>query len=204
MVIDVMQDRQKRWQQGIEQGRRITDARGQPIDPDILETVVVFNLLSVQTTSSCEGHPDRGCPYPWIAVGFFEDDPEIADDLKSWNNLHDQINTLRIAGKTLIEVSSLFHEASQIRDRLLAITLKTLTPLYEYLDAFYADYHSSYDRHLVLDTNNIGLAGSCLLKPQGANFQEARSLDVQQVKLAEYQQEMQAFTAFLKEQFFQQ
>ncbi len=66
------------------------------------------------------------------------------------------------------------------------------------LDAFYRQHPMVYDRHLIMERI---LRGQCLLRPQGADFQESRDLSERARKLAEYQYEMQDFAAFLKRRF---
>jgi hypothetical protein len=57
-----------KWNEAFHYFRRITDKLGKTIDPGILETVVVFNLLGMTTLQSCEGHIGWGVPYPWICI----------------------------------------------------------------------------------------------------------------------------------------
>src|SRR5712691_8019638 len=97
MVFHTNQDQQERWKQGIEHWECVTDRLGNPIDPGILEAVVALNLLSIQTTASCEGHLDSGHCYPWIDIGYYDEDQEIADDLKQWMALQDQASVMRKA-----------------------------------------------------------------------------------------------------------
>ncbi|GER84439.1 hypothetical protein KTAU_30750 [Thermogemmatispora aurantia] len=56
------------WQQACDALAQLTDALGTPIDPGIVETVVLLILLGFPTVPSCEGHLDHGTPYPWVTV----------------------------------------------------------------------------------------------------------------------------------------
>ena len=56
---------ERRWQEIAEQCAGITDASGKPIDPGIIETVIVLNALDFHTTMSCEGHLEWGTGAPW-------------------------------------------------------------------------------------------------------------------------------------------
>jgi len=62
------QTEEERYQEMSAYVSNLTDKLGMPIDSGIFETVVVFNLLGLQTFQSCEGHMDHGCPYPWVMV----------------------------------------------------------------------------------------------------------------------------------------
>ena len=47
---------------------QIADKLGNPVDEAIKETVVAFLASDIPTSGSCEGHLDRGTPYPWVEV----------------------------------------------------------------------------------------------------------------------------------------
>ena len=47
---------------------RTVDGLGMGIDEGIKELVVSLWALGIQTTGSCEGHKERGCPYPWLDI----------------------------------------------------------------------------------------------------------------------------------------
>lgn len=66
---------------------------------------------------------------------------------------------------------------------------------------FYKQRCVPYDMRLVIQ--DLG-DGTSRLENQGANLQEIATAEIKQQKLREYQAEMQAFTTFLKEQFFQE
>lgn len=52
--------------------KRLIDITGDklnyPIDSNIKEPVIALNALGFVTDGSCEGHIDRGLPYPWIDI----------------------------------------------------------------------------------------------------------------------------------------
>ncbi len=56
----------------------LADSLGKGIDEGIKETIAVFNVLDIPTSQSCEGHPDResGGPYPWVRVEAEEEPAE--------------------------------------------------------------------------------------------------------------------------------
>src|SRR5579875_1408348 len=56
------------WQQACDALAQLTDAPGTPIDPGIVETVVLLILLGFPTVQSCEGHLDHSTAYPWVMV----------------------------------------------------------------------------------------------------------------------------------------
>lgn len=61
---------------------QVTDGLGTPIDQGIFEAVVALNAAGLQTSQSCQGHPqEQGHPYPWVEV--LPDEPEGSD---WWND----------------------------------------------------------------------------------------------------------------------
>lgn len=44
------------------------DALDEPVDPKIKKLVVALINVGFETSASCEGHLDHGCPYPWVDI----------------------------------------------------------------------------------------------------------------------------------------
>jgi hypothetical protein len=70
--------------------------------------------------------------------------------------------------------------------------------LYEYLARFYQERDVPYERRLVLSGGD-GITG---LSSQGGVLMEILSVEERQQRLLAYQDEMRAFTAFLKQLYF--
>lgn len=66
MSIQIEVEKEQLWQDMAGRISRITDKLGMPIDPGIMDTVIVLNLLGIVTVQSCEGHIDHGIAAPWI------------------------------------------------------------------------------------------------------------------------------------------
>ena len=56
------------WEQKLLEVDQFRDGMGKGVDPGIRETVAVLQLLSINTTASCEGHLDHGIAAPWIDI----------------------------------------------------------------------------------------------------------------------------------------
>lgn len=54
--------------EAIEQTRQLSDALGRGMDPQIILPVAAVQRLGIPTHQSCQGHPDRALPYPWIQL----------------------------------------------------------------------------------------------------------------------------------------
>jgi hypothetical protein len=44
----------------------LRDGLGLGLDPEMNEPVAALHLLDIETEGSCQGHQDRGMPFPWI------------------------------------------------------------------------------------------------------------------------------------------
>ncbi len=138
---------------------RTCDLLRMPIDPGIKETVIVLQALGFSTTQSCEGHDDRGLPYPWVKIECDE-----GDRLKSHND------DMRIA---------------------------------QYLEEFYFNYRSLRWARLSLDH----LRGTVTIQPFiGKTAKKLKQANAEEYKILRENctAEMDAFTMFLKEKFWNQ
>jgi hypothetical protein len=173
----VWEDLQKRF-------KRVVDRLGKHIDKDIMDTVIVLNASGIHTTASCEGHLDHGAAYPWIDIG----SPDI-------DELAQKIIVLLHEGKRDDE------ETKQLQRQHRLLYLQEEQKLVTLLDAFYQQHQMAYDRHLSIWRFSNGAPR---LQSHGADYQEFRSPDEQSQKLKEYQDEMQAFSIYLKQIYFQE
>ncbi|HCI82341.1 MAG TPA: hypothetical protein DHW02_21920 [Ktedonobacter sp.] len=186
-------NRQTQWDEMYACLSKTPDKLGRGIDAGIMDTVVVLNLLEMPTTMSCEGHLERAAANPWVHVGNHEGDKEFEGYfqlMQEARNAHEQGQP----SKHLFEQAHAKRRA--VRQKQLVFRQK----LVDYLDMFYTQRFVPYDMRLVIQ--DLG-DGTSRLENQGADLQEIVSLEEKQQKLLEYQAEMQAFTTFLKEQFFQ-
>jgi len=56
------------WREKVVEVGRFRDALGEAVDERILNTVVGLNMLEIPTIASCEGHVDRGRAAPWVDI----------------------------------------------------------------------------------------------------------------------------------------
>ncbi len=70
-------DKQVLWDQAEEKVGQFRDALKMPVEKGIRETVLMLNVLGFTTLMSCEGHLDRGLPYPWVDIKFNEVEIEL-------------------------------------------------------------------------------------------------------------------------------
>jgi len=175
-----------------EQVARLTDALGMPIDNGILETVVLLNVLGIQTTASCAGHLDHGQAAPWVDIG----DPEARPLARVAMLKMLEVDQARSCGASAEERQTLQGAADQARLVVKRLHLIERAKLLRVLDLFYQQHHAPADLRLII--NPAEWTGIGRLESQGADFQMVAAPDERATKLTEYQEEMQTFTAFLK------
>lgn len=172
------------WNTLVEQFSRVTDTLEMPIDPGIFEAVVALNALGIHTTQSCEGHLDRGTFAPWIE---FE-----ADEIQG---LSRQLARVRQKYRSEHDEIIISEEETAIRQNAAIKQLATYSHVLSFLEAFYATRNTAYDSRLIIISPS---AMRSRIINQGADFQRFLSLPQRQERLQAYQQEIQAFGAFLK------
>lgn len=174
--------------------QQITDQLGKEIDPGIFESVVVLNALQFSTQQSCEGHVGRGKPAPWITFT----SPEAVALGRDAARLFAQGEQ---AEKTQEEAAAqlFYKQANHFKRSAEAMHSQDQRRLIEYLAAFYSNYRPAYDRLLVVYSRYPTCS---ILESQGAASLLGQSLAVQAEKLADYQNEIHLFTAFLKDYYF--
>jgi hypothetical protein len=173
-------EKQRRWDEVAERVGRTVDRLEKHIDEGIKEGVIALNALDVNTHSSCEGHLDRGVAAPWIDI-----------QAKFSKEEEEQFRELF---KTKEENKEKFKES---RDDIERRNLEEQRKIIPHLADFYKDRDVPFERRLMLGSATLGR-----LESQGARFQKIENDETKQVRLKEYQEEMNAFIAFLKERYF--
>jgi len=170
-----VQGSRRTWQEVAERLLHTVDGLGTPIDEKILETVVALNVLGVCTSQSCEGHLDHGRPYPWITFT-----TALAETLKQSANVVAETD---------------YAAAHHLKRQVEALHAHDQQKVLGYLALFYAQRQVPYDQLLIVYSR---IPGTSRLECQGGITQVLQPAERQAQKLVAYQQEMQAFAAFLK------
>jgi hypothetical protein len=166
-----------------------------PIDKGIFDTVVVLNVLDINTSMSCEGHLDHGRAAPWIC--FHTQGPNQL--LTRVREATDQLECLKAEHAPDEEIEKWTGELFRLSKDANMTCFQEPKRVMGYLEVFYNDRHVAYDRQLVLKVDSFGKS---TLTTHGEPFQPLHPLEVQAQNLAKYQEEMQVFTAFLKHVYF--
>jgi hypothetical protein len=208
--------KQEEWDELATRFARVTDRLGRPIDPEIMETVIALNALSITTTMSCGGHIDdgRGLLMPWIDIASL--DPALDDIRKEAVQLGKEADELRKEERQLREEKAdtaliqARHEQSNEKYKAMhatyhrgrALQCKVRDILIQHLTRFYENRTVPFDRRLILNVSPAGLAHTRLLNQGSGDFYLLALPDIQRQKLLEYREEITAFTEFLKAIFF--
>ncbi|QBD76916.1 hypothetical protein EPA93_13240 [Ktedonosporobacter rubrisoli] len=198
------------WDDLIKHFCSVSDGLGMPIDDEIFETVVALNALGITTTMSCAGHitrDDGDVRYPWINFSASDD---IIQKLKTEQiKLHKkaekrQKKLMKLRKKLTSNAKLLaaqkkshkaWHAYHAIGHQLRKLQVPMRQRVIDYLTQFYENRPVLFDRRLILDL----ISTTTRLESQGAaDFHLCEPREVQIQKLAEYREEMRAFTEFLK------
>ena len=183
-------DKHALWEQKLREMDVLRDTVGTGIDPGIRETVAVLQLLGVHTRQSCEGHMDHGIAAPWVDLE--SADPRVLVFRRVYAALGKKADTREDAGREPVAIYEKMHAVSNAINQIEAVAYKKLMP---YLEEFYHGRTVSCEQRLLIDHRGR-------LTCQGALLQPAEAKEAQAVRLHVYQQEMRAFTEFLKRKFF--
>lgn len=200
----------QRWDDMVKHFCAVSDRLGMPIDDEIFETVIIFNILGLRTTMSCAGHVTRDngdIRYPWIDISAL--DPTIEKLTKKQERLHQRAMKLqhklrkqqqkKADTKSMRTITKKSHTAWRkyhaLRHQLRKLQIPLRQKLIGYLLQFYDQRSAPFDRRLTLRV----ISSDTRLESQGAaDFHLGEPREFQLQKLAEYREEMRAFTDFLK------
>lgn len=187
---------EQKWDSQASEVDKIVDGLGKGIDQGIKESVIALNVLDINTTQSCEGHLDWATGAPYIDVG--------AKDLgalrETANEARERAEQAYNAHASREEEGKLWHEFHEARKAADKENLKEARKVLDLLNEFYTDRTVPSDQRLIIN----GSGRFTRLESQGAMFQETAEPEVKAAKLPQYQEEMRAFTEFLKGKFFGQ
>jgi hypothetical protein len=161
------------------------------MDPKIKETVAALMALGFVTRTSCEGHVDKGSPYPYVKISSHLERDEFKDQRykELWNKATD--NDLSQQDERVE------HEE---RTKAIEETVKQASlELQSLLEEFYKSLGVATAARLRVNGN--------WLEPddvEGTNDDMRMKYTPEEIeeKLKIYQEEMKRFTQFLKDKFY--
>lgn len=177
-IFDRQSNREARWRAEQELVDRLVDRLEHPVDAGIKEAVIGLRVFGINTTASCEGHAERAVRAPWIDIG--ADLPEGI------------VQAFQNATKSGDEAT-----ADALWKQIKVLNLKEWQKAIPLLDEFYRGRVILYDMRLIIAPEAQGGR----LMSQGAMLQSISAESVVRAHLSDYQGEMRAFAAFLKQKF---
>ncbi len=166
------------WDKVREDIESFADKLGRGVDEGIKEALAGLIVSGFHSTGSCEGHLDHGTRAPWVDIET-RDAPALYRKAKDATSDEEKEAILEeIMRKNLEE-----------RRRLIAI-----------LDDFYGE--RKVPIHQMLSTSGYGHKLS-RLESIGSDIQAIEDEETRQTRLEEYQEEMRAFSEYLKKLFFE-
>lgn len=208
-------EKEKRLKREIEELDGVGDKLGLGIDPKIKETVATLILLGINTSGSCEGHPDRALAAPWIDIDApNEPDENFVGENKIYQKYADKYSLPFEDVKYAVNIDvwrEAYNEAEENGENPeLAIwrqeNNKLKVKLDSLLDEFYNNRQVEENDKITIEVYGAGSTNR--LHNGGSNYGELVTdmTSEQQAELPEklraHQAEMTAFTDFLKEKYF--
>ena len=214
-----MRELETAWREKREEIDSTVDRIGEGIDENIKETVVAFRMNKLPTSASCEGHEERSACAPWVDIET-PDEPEyrvegeeqirqeIAEKygITAQQLSKEDWDTDRSA---LTELWDRFGEQEENEEyrRWTRQNEELERKARELLAHFYEDREVPSDVQIQVEPNGAG--NRITIRNGGENdFPDRESLSKAEkeelaLNLRRYQEEMQAFTQFLKERYFE-
>jgi uncharacterized protein (UPF0248 family) len=146
------------------------------VDNGIKETLVGLTVHDINTSGSCEGHIDRGTLAPYVDI----ETKEAAELYQKAKEMSDE----EAKESILKEI-----KYKNLEERKKLLTL---------LEDFYDERHVPLHQMLMIESYGHKRGR---LQSQGADLQKIEDSETQQQRLREYQEEMNAFSEYLKQGF---
>lgn len=172
--------KQARWEQIRDEVERMKDSTGRGVDEGIKEAVVALRAFDFPTTASCEGHFDCGYPYPWIEICVLA--AEGWSEEEGWQK----------RGESWVKEKEEQGRVENLKQRQRMIRL---------LNEFYADRETPFDARLTFDW--IGRYAAFRIQSIGGDVMELLPPKEREEKHQLYTKEMNDFSNFLREKFFE-
>lgn len=183
-------DKKNQFDKAREQFSKSTDTLGQPIDTGILETVVILNLIGLNTSQSCEGHESWGNSFPWVDIKPVEDEKY----LEAKEHLKNLTSKLMQSDPHDPKTDELSQKRLEAEVKYQKPTLDIARDIITLLSKFYGINQSvSYENQIYVNYSGASLR----LQSHGSVYQSTLSHSERNSKLKEFQDEMHNFTEFL-------
>ncbi len=200
-----------------EEVKNIADRTGKPIDKNIRETVVMFEANGLSTSSSCEGHIEKGLVVPYMEVStpnepeerFINQNKIFEKVAKKYNITPEQVKTSKINEaywEAMKECSR--NEETEEYKNWKEKNKKLMQKAAKLLEEFYKERQVELNIKLQIDEtadsfriHNGGEDYNPIIETE-QKFSE-KEKKIRSEKLKKYRAEMEVFTKFLKDRYFE-
>ncbi len=171
--------------------RSTADPLGKGIDEGIINTVIALNYQGIPTFASCEGHINRGEPYPWVDLGnpeAKEVKEKIEASNKLWQEAQDADEKKDIARSELFLKK--YHE---MRNEIEVIALNQYAQLFDLLKKYYSRYIPACGMRIIA----VPIGPFIRIQPEDGILQKMRNHDKRKIFLKIYRNEFDKLAIFL-------
>lgn len=188
-----------KWQETTQKFLNTSDNLGKDIDLKILDTIIALNLLGISTSQSCEGHLDRALAGPWVILGT-PVNQEVETVKTQMNTVYQEANQIKTTklndfarDENYIKKMELYRK---LQKKTVIPTQKNIQRLIPLLEEFYQARQLPYLNRLIISSDDSSVPR---LRNQGLYLQDIAEDEAKAVNLLAFQEEMLAFTNFLKQ-----
>ena len=167
-------DKERLWITAQIEMEKINDGLGLEVDEGIKESVTALMAHEFPLSGSCEGHADRGLPYPWIDVSL-----ELPQD------------KLELRGRERVQyVKKMRAEHQPYQERLQQL-----------LDEFYREHPS--ENRFVMEPRGV-FGSFRIQPEQAGAMEAQKDVSIKEADLESTRGDMQALAEFLKDKLFKE
>lgn len=165
-----------------------SEFENEKMEEGIMDTVVVMNLLGINTMESCEGHVDKEKPYPSVIFGSKKHSQFYSKEVNEINTKYRNVKGDSPEYRELLESTK--EESSNLKNKVQIL-----------LDEFYSGKEwSPYHYGISVFTKD----SMYILAPVGLENTENNSIENKRTILDLSRKEMNNFTEFLKNKFYKE
>lgn len=202
-------EKQNLWNECSLKVEKVTDGLNYPIDLGIKETVIAFNVHGIYTDGSCEGHLDRGLPYPWIDIAITPD-KSLEEFKKDQETIRKR--TYKNEGAFKKDDPILYEKMMKAKEVFIKKKIEVKLEFNKLIDEFYRSRKPySEEGEIVLKESGNGYRVE-MSGGRGIGLDNWKKFDEKIEQLTQFekenflrnnQKEMRIFTEFLKKKFFE-
>lgn len=198
-------EKELKWEEISQRVEKTVDSKGYGMDENIKEVVVALKANDFGTTASCEGHLDWGVPWPWIDV-----ESKVSEEFSAdprYHELNKKARALRKGTGSMEEEEQ--KELIGMVNEIIESNVEASKHLSQVLD----EYRNARLKEKPKNSISLGIEllawNRSRLQPEGMpkgkpkELQKMWTKEEKENNLKLYRDEMDKFTEFLKDKYFE-